>query len=44
MLSGIVDNEVVKNAKFNTLKAKVSNLEKKIPDATILIHINQCTA
>ena len=40
-LSNVVDNEVVKNTKFDTLKAKVSNLEKKIPDATTLIHINQ---
>ena len=36
-----MDNEVVKNTRFNTLKTKVSNLEKKIPDATFLIHINQ---
>ena len=36
-----VDNEVIKNTKFNPLKAKVNNLDKKIPDATILIHINQ---
>ena len=36
-----VDNEVVKNAKFNTLKTKVNNLEKKIPDVTTLIHSNQ---
>ena len=28
-LSDVVDNEVVKNAKFNTLKTKVNNLEKK---------------
>ena len=34
-------NEVVKNPKFNTLKTKVSNLDKKIPDATALIHIHQ---
>ena len=40
-LSDIVDNEVVKNTKFNTLKTKVNNLEKKISDATTLIHINQ---
>ena len=40
-LSDIVDNEVVKNAKSNTLK-KSKYLRKKIPDATILIHINQC--
>ena len=40
-LSDIVDTEVIKNAKFNTLKTKVNNLEKKIPDGTNLIHINQ---
>ena len=28
-LIGIVNNEVVKNTKFNTLKTKVSNSEKK---------------
>ena len=39
-LSDVVDNEVVKNTKFNTLKTKVNNLENKIPEATILIHIN----
>ena len=33
-LSNVVDNEVIKNTKFNTLKTKVNNLEKKIPDAT----------
>ena len=37
-LSGEVDNEVIKNTKRNTLK---TNLEKKIADATNLIHINQ---
>ena len=40
-LSDVVDNEVIKNTKFNTLKTKVNSLEKKIPDATTLIHINQ---
>ena len=40
-LSDVVDNEVNNNTKFNTLKTKVNNLEKTIPDATILIHINQ---
>ena len=40
-LSNVVDNEVVKNTNFNTLKTKVNNLEKIIPDATTLIHINQ---
>ena len=40
-LNDVVDNEVVKNTKLNTLKTKVNNLEKKIPDATAFIHINQ---
>ena len=40
-LRDVVDNEVGKNTKLNTLKTKVNNLEKKIPDATTLIHINQ---
>ena len=40
-ISDVIDNEVVKNTKFNTLKTKVNNLEKKIPDGTTLIHINQ---
>ena len=40
-LSDIVDNEVVKNTKFNTLKTKVNDLKKKIPDVTTLMHINQ---
>ena len=40
-LSDEVDNAVVENTKFNTLKRKVNNLDKKIPDATTLIHINQ---
>ena len=35
-----VDNEVAENTKFNILKAKVNNLEKKIPVVTTLIHIN----
>ena len=38
-LSDVVDNEVVKNKKLNTLKAKVNR--KKIPDASTLININQ---
>ena len=36
-----MNNEVVKNTKFNTLKRKVNNLERKIADATTLIHTNQ---
>ena len=40
-LSDAVNNEVIKSAKFNILKTKVNNLEKKIPDATTLIHIKQ---
>ena len=33
-LSDAVDNEVVKNIKFNTLKTKVNGVEEKIPHAT----------
>ena len=36
-LSDAVDNEVIKNTKFKTLKTKVNSSEKKIPDATTLI-------
>ena len=36
-----MDNEVVKNIKFNTLKRKVNNSDEKIFDATTLININQ---
>ena len=40
-LSDIVDNDVGKNTKLITLKTKVNNLDKKFPDATTLIHVNQ---
>ena len=40
-LSDVVSKEVVKNTKFSTLNTKVNNLERKIPEATSLIHINQ---
>ena len=40
-LSNVVDNEVVENTKFNTLKTKVKNLENKIPEATTFINLNQ---
>ena len=40
-ISDVVDNEVVKNTKFYTLKTKVNNLFKKVPDVTTLTHINQ---
>ena len=40
-LCDVVDNEFVKNTKFDTLKTKVNNLEKKISDANTLIHINK---
>ena len=36
-----MDNEVVKNRKSNTLGTKVNNLERRIPAAITLIHINQ---
>ena len=40
-LNDVVDGEVAKNTKFNTLKTKINNLEKEIPDPTTLVHINQ---
>ena len=40
-LSDVLDNEVIKSTKFNTLKAKMNNLETKILNVTTLIHINQ---
>ena len=36
-----MSKEVVKNRKFSRLKTKVIKLDKKLPDAAILIHINQ---
>ena len=36
-----VDNQVVKNTKFSTLKTKVNKLNKKVPDATTLTLKNQ---
>ena len=33
-LSDVVDNEVVKNTKCNTLKTKLNTLEKKNPNTT----------
>ena len=41
-LSDVVDNEVFKKTKFNTIKTKVNNLEKRIPDAATSVCINQC--
>ena len=43
-ISDVVDKEVVKIRKFNAKKTKVNTLEKKIPDATTSIHINQYNA
>ena len=40
-LSDAVDKLVVKNTNFNTLKMKINKIDKKVPDATTLIHINQ---
>ena len=37
-----MSNEVVKNTKSNILNAKVNNLDKKLSNASTLIHINQC--
>ena len=36
-------NQVVNNTKFKTLKTNVNNLEKKIREATSLIHANNTT-
>ena len=40
-VSDVVDNEVVKNIKFNILNIKANSIENKIPDANYLIPINQ---
>ena len=40
-LSNVANNGVVKNKKINTLKTKLNKLDKKIPNATTLILINQ---
>ena len=40
-LGDVVSKQVVKNSKFNKLNLKLNNLDNSIPDATILIHINQ---
>ena len=40
-LSDVKDKQVVKNTKFNTLKTKVNKLDKKVPDLTTLIYVNQ---
>ena len=40
-LSDVVNNEVIKNTKFNTLETNVNNLEEKIYDGNTLFHINQ---
>ena len=37
----LLSKKVLKNTKFNPLNMKVNNLEKKIPDASTLIQINQ---
>ena len=42
-LNDVVDKEVIKNTKFNTLKTKVNNLEKN-SWCNNLIHINQCNS
>ena len=39
-LRDVVDNEVVKSTKFNTLNTTVDSLENNTPNGTSLIHIN----
>ena len=41
-LSDVVDNEVVKNPKFNILKTNISNLEKKITSIQQINTIWRC--
>ena len=41
IVSGVVDNEIDKNTKLNTLKKIANNLEHKLHDVATLIHINQ---
>ena len=36
-----MDNEVVKNTKFSTLKTKVNNFDKKTPDVATFTPIYQ---
>ena len=36
-VSNVADQQLVENLNFNTVKTKVNNLDKKIPDATTLI-------
>ena len=40
-LSDVVGNEAVEKTVYSKLKAKLNKLDKKITNATILIHINQ---
>ena len=40
-ISDVVDKQIDKNTKFNTLNMKVNNLKHKTPDATTWIHINK---
>ena len=40
-LNDVVNNKVVKNTKFNTIRTKVSNLEKKSSWCNYFDHINQ---
>ena len=41
-LSDVVDNEVVKDTKFKTLKTKINTLNKKTSAVTTLILKSQC--
>ena len=41
-LKNVLSKEVVKNAAFNTLKRKVNNLEKNIPEVTTTQINNFC--
>ena len=36
-----MSKDVVQNTKYSKVNTKINNLEKKIPNATTLIHISQ---
>ena len=40
-LNHVIDDQVVKNTKFNKIKTKVNKLDEKMLDTTTLTHINQ---
>ena len=41
-VSDAVDSEVIKKAKFNTLKTNLNKIDYKTLNDTTFVHINQC--